>query len=158
MQPVKDWKRKGVRVTGSTCDFSLRSEREKPMLTVSSLFNGRLNFLVNQQTNRVKLTMEYSAENFSFIGIVSMNVGPIYSTTKGAMNQLTKNLACEWAKDNIRGNSIAPWHIMTPQAEPSVSNEKSHDEVIARTPLGHIGEPRRCHHWWSSCACRQPLT
>lgn len=31
----------------------------------------------------------------------------------GAMNQLTKNLACEWAKDNIRVNSVAPWYIKT---------------------------------------------
>lgn len=31
----------------------------------------------------------------------------------GAMNQLTRNLACEWAKDNIRANSVAPWYIKT---------------------------------------------
>jgi hypothetical protein len=29
------------------------------------------------------------------------------------MNQLTKNLACEWAKDNIRTNSVAPGYIFT---------------------------------------------
>lgn len=31
----------------------------------------------------------------------------------GAINQLTKNLACEWAKDNIRVNCVAPWYIKT---------------------------------------------
>ena len=36
----------------------------------------------------------------------------------GAINQLAKNLACEWAKDNIRVNSIAPGHIKTPLTEP----------------------------------------
>lgn len=35
----------------------------------------------------------------------------------GAMNQVTKNLACEWAKDNIRSNSIAPWYIRTSLVE-----------------------------------------
>ena len=34
------------------------------------------------------------------------------------MNQLAKNLACEWASDNIRANSVAPWFIKTPRAEP----------------------------------------
>lgn len=29
------------------------------------------------------------------------------------MNQLTKNLACEWAKDNIHVNSVAPGVIKT---------------------------------------------
>jgi len=36
----------------------------------------------------------------------------------GAMNQLTKNLACEWANDNIRTNCIAPGGIRTPLAQP----------------------------------------
>ena len=30
------------------------------------------------------------------------------------MNQLTRNLAVEWAKDNIRVNSVAPGPIITP--------------------------------------------
>ncbi len=35
----------------------------------------------------------------------------------GAMNQLTKNLACEWAKDGIRVNSVAPWYFKTDLTE-----------------------------------------
>jgi len=35
----------------------------------------------------------------------------------GAMNQMTKNLACEWAKDKIRSNCVAPGIIRTPAAE-----------------------------------------
>lgn len=36
----------------------------------------------------------------------------------GAINQLTKNLACEWAKDNIRVNSVAPWAVKTTIVKP----------------------------------------
>lgn len=50
----------------------------------------------------------------SVAGVVALNVGSIYGATKGALNQLTKDLACEWAKDNIRSNSVAPWFIRTP--------------------------------------------
>ncbi|XP_056175869.1 tropinone reductase homolog At5g06060-like [Syzygium oleosum] len=173
---LEDWKRKGFRVLGSVCDVSSKSEREKLMLTVSSSFNGKLNILINNVgTNTIKTTVDYTAEDFSFImttnfesayhlsqlahpllkesragsivflssvcGVVSVNVGSIYAATKGAMNQLTKNLACEWAKDNIRSNSVAPWFIMTPLAEPVLSDKKFHEEVIARTPLGRTGEP-----------------
>ncbi|KAK3409953.1 hypothetical protein EUGRSUZ_J02028 [Eucalyptus grandis] len=78
----------------------------------------------------------------SVCGVVSVSVGSIYSATKGAMNQLTKNLACEWAKDNIRSNSIAPYFIESPFTDHLLGNEKFHEEAIARTPLGRIGEPK----------------
>ena len=38
----------------------------------------------------------------------------------GGLNQLAKNLACEWAKDNIRSNSVAPWVIKTPRVDETV--------------------------------------
>ncbi|KAL2898877.1 hypothetical protein RDABS01_023959 [Bienertia sinuspersici] len=47
-------------------------------------------------------------------GVVAVDVGSLSSKTKGAINQLAKNLACEWAKDNIRVNSVAPGVISTP--------------------------------------------
>jgi len=31
----------------------------------------------------------------------------------GALNQLARDLACEWASDNIRANSVAPWVTAT---------------------------------------------
>lgn len=37
----------------------------------------------------------------------------MFSLFQGAINQLTRNLACEWAKDNIRSNAVAPWYIRT---------------------------------------------
>jgi len=38
----------------------------------------------------------------------------VLSILEGAMNQLAKNLACEWANDNIRANSVAPGYTNTP--------------------------------------------
>ncbi|XP_020209516.1 senescence-associated protein 13 [Cajanus cajan] len=74
-------------------------------------------------------------------GVVSINLGSaVYSATKGAMNQLTKNLACEWAKDNIRTNCVAPGVIKTPAATEFLKEEKIVDAYIPRTPLGRFGE------------------
>ena len=36
----------------------------------------------------------------------------------GALNQLARNLACEWAKDGIRANAVAPNAIKTPLSQP----------------------------------------
>jgi Tropinone reductase 1 len=37
---------------------------------------------------------------------VAIKSGVVYAMTKAALNQMTYNMACEWASDNIRGNSI----------------------------------------------------
>ncbi|KAK7257832.1 hypothetical protein RIF29_32090 [Crotalaria pallida] len=76
----------------------------------------------------------------SIAGQVSINIGSIYGATKGAMNQLTKNLACEWAEDNIRTNCVAPGPIRTPLAEAILKDDKYLDGFISKTPLKRIGE------------------
>ncbi|KAI6671082.1 hypothetical protein NL676_005967 [Syzygium grande] len=65
---LKDWKSKGFRVAGLACNVSSKSEREKLMLTVSSLFNSKLNILINNVgTNITKPTVDYIVEDFSFM-------------------------------------------------------------------------------------------
>lgn len=75
----------------------------------------------------------------SVAGVVSVIGSSIYGATKGAMNQLAKSLACEWAKDNIRVNSVAPWFIRTPMVEAAL--EICSERIISRTPMGRVGEP-----------------
>ncbi|XP_027356002.1 tropinone reductase homolog At2g30670-like isoform X1 [Abrus precatorius] len=77
----------------------------------------------------------------SIAGVASINVGSVvYSATKGAMNQMTKNLACEWAKDNIRTNCVAPGAIRTPTGDKHFKDEKLNNAFTSRTPLGRIGD------------------
>ncbi|KAJ6838008.1 tropinone reductase-like protein-like isoform X6 [Iris pallida] len=77
----------------------------------------------------------------SVAGVVAINSGSIYAATKGAMNQITKNLACEWAKDNIRVNSVSPWYIKTSLVDNILANKEFLDNVVSRTPLERVGEP-----------------
>ncbi|KAK1417654.1 hypothetical protein QVD17_26785 [Tagetes erecta] len=76
----------------------------------------------------------------SVAGLVHIPVGSIYSATKGAMNQLAKNLACEWAKDNIRANSVAPWFTRTALVKEVFDNKDFYDVLASRTPLGRLAE------------------
>ncbi|KAI3924780.1 hypothetical protein MKW92_028781 [Papaver armeniacum] len=78
----------------------------------------------------------------SVAGVVALATGSIYGATKGAMNQLAKSLACEWAKDHIRCNSVAPWYIKTSLVEHLLEDKEFVDRVIARTPLRRVGEPQ----------------
>ncbi|XP_021735100.1 tropinone reductase homolog At2g29360-like [Chenopodium quinoa] len=78
----------------------------------------------------------------SVAGVVSIGGASLYGATKGAMNQLAKNLACEWGKDNIRVNFVAPWFIRTPLTNQAVDNMEGFLKTVESiTPLGRIGEP-----------------
>lgn len=77
----------------------------------------------------------------SVAGLAHLRTGAIYAMSKAAMNQLTKNLAAEWAKDGIRVNAIAPWYIATPLAKQVLQDEDYKKEVLERTPMKRIGEP-----------------
>jgi tropinone reductase I len=77
----------------------------------------------------------------SVAGVTSMNSGSIYAMTKAAMNQLTSNLACEWAQHGIRVNCVAPWYIATPLAKQVLSNETYLKSVLDRTPANRVGQP-----------------
>ena len=77
----------------------------------------------------------------SVSGLKHLRTGAIYAMTKAAMIQLTKNLAVEWAPDRIRVNALAPWYIRTPLANAVLQNEAYLQDVLARTPMGRVGEP-----------------
>lgn len=72
---------------------------------------------------------------------LSMRTGSVYAMTKAAMNQLSSNLACEWAADNIRVNVVSPWYIETPLAQQVLKNNTYLEEVLSHTPLRRIGQP-----------------
>ncbi|XP_047086375.1 tropinone reductase homolog At5g06060-like [Lolium rigidum] len=77
----------------------------------------------------------------SVCGVIAEASSSIYSLTKGAMNQLAKNLACEWAKDHIRTNSVAPWYIKTSMVEADLAKEEFMVLLRQRTPMRRVGEP-----------------
>lgn len=78
----------------------------------------------------------------SVSGLTHVRTGSPYGMTKAAMIQLTRNLGCEWAADGIRVNAVAPWYIRTDRSAEVLANPDYLDEVLARTPMGRIGEPR----------------
>ncbi|KAI3850194.1 hypothetical protein MKX03_012088 [Papaver bracteatum] len=75
----------------------------------------------------------------SVAGVVAAPLVSTYAACNGAIHQITKNLACEWAKDKIRVNSVAPWYVKTWLADQDLQVEGVEDYVKARTPMRRIG-------------------
>ncbi len=77
----------------------------------------------------------------SVSGLTHVRTGAAYGMSKAAIVQMTKNMACEWAPDGIRVNCVAPWYIRTQRSEAALTDSEYLEEVLARTPMGRIGEP-----------------
>jgi Tropinone reductase 1 len=77
----------------------------------------------------------------SVSGLTHVRTGAAYGMSKAALHQLTRNLACEWAEDGVRVNSVAPWYIRTRRTSDALADPDYYDEVIERTPMRRVGEP-----------------
>jgi len=64
-----------------------------------------------------------------------------YSAAKTAIVSLTRTLACEWAKDGIRVNAIAPGVFPTDLNRSTIMGTPRGQELLMRTPMGRFGQP-----------------
>lgn len=99
-------------------------------------------FLCSQIVGRHMQQKEYGRiiNIASVAGQVALRTGVVYAATKAAMIQMTKVLALEWGKYGINVNSIGPWYFKTPLTEKILANPDYLADIIARTPLGRVGE------------------
>jgi 2-deoxy-D-gluconate 3-dehydrogenase len=78
------------------------------------------------------------ASLLSFQGGITV---PAYAASKGAVAQLTKALANEWAKHKINVNAIAPGYMRTSNTAALQADENRNRQILERIPAGRWGEP-----------------
>jgi NAD(P)-dependent dehydrogenase (short-subunit alcohol dehydrogenase family) len=77
----------------------------------------------------------------SQLGLVGMAGRPAYTASKGALINLSRTLALEWAPHRIRVNALAPGPILTPATEHRHRDPVSNAEYQRATPLGAWRDP-----------------
>jgi len=83
----------------------------------------------------------------SIAGSAAIGRGSIgYSASKGGINQVTKELAIEWARHGIRVNAIQPCQVRTPGLQAQIEDEsylarQLTSEFMRGLPFGRMAEP-----------------
>jgi gluconate 5-dehydrogenase len=79
----------------------------------------------------------------SILGAVASEPVPAtaYDATKGAVVNLTRDLAVHWAPHNILVNAIGPAYFPSEMTEGFLALPEMRREIERRTPLGRIGRP-----------------
>jgi NAD(P)-dependent dehydrogenase (short-subunit alcohol dehydrogenase family) len=64
-----------------------------------------------------------------------------YQASKGAVVNMTRAMAIEWAKDGIRVNAVAPAWVRTGFIAPILAKPEVVSQIEAVTPMGRLVEP-----------------
>jgi len=68
-------------------------------------------------------------------------VQPAYSSSKGAVRNLTMSLGCAYAADGIRVNAVAPGWVITDLSKGARENPERNAQINSRIPVGRWADP-----------------
>jgi 2-deoxy-D-gluconate 3-dehydrogenase len=74
-------------------------------------------------------------------GEVGIEERSAYCASKAGLHQITKVMALELAKSNIRVNAVAPTFVMTDLTRTTLNNPEWRARVLDRIPAGRFAEP-----------------
>lgn len=74
-------------------------------------------------------------------GIMGIPSAVAYSASKGGIMQMTKSLACEWARFGINVNCVCPGFVDTPLIKDNMADERWTQYMLMRTPMHRFARP-----------------
>ena len=111
----------------------------------STVIETNLNsvFRLSQYAGR-KMLAQGSGKIINIASMLTFQGGilvPSYAAAKGAVGQLTKALANEWASRGVNVNAIAPGYMATDNTAPLRADAERSKTILARIPAGRWGLP-----------------
>ena len=97
-------------------------------------------FLCSQAAGKVMMAQKKGAiiNITSIAGINAYSINAAYGAAKAGITNLTKTMAIDLAKQNVRVNAIAPGYVATPGLFQLLGTEP---EAVDRIPLARLGQP-----------------
>ncbi len=110
--------------------------------TISINLKGVWYCMKYQIPEMLKLGGGVIVNNASIAGLVGFGGVPAYVASKHAVVGLTKNVALDYAKQNIRVNAVCPGVIHTPMIDRFTGgNPQVIEQLVAAKPMGRLGQP-----------------
>ena len=149
----------GGQATASHCDvtddivFNAAAAQE-PNATVETMSLETWNEVVDVNLTGMFLVCKYAIPHLretgggsiiniaSTFGHIAWPERPAYMATKGAVRQLSRSIALDFAGDGIRANSISPGAIETPRLlHRTPTMEQVRERMVPLHPIGRLGQP-----------------
>ncbi|GAA0335158.1 SDR family oxidoreductase [Oceanobacillus oncorhynchi subsp. oncorhynchi] len=128
----------GIHKPKPAFDLSVEDFQQILEVNVTSLF--RLSKLAAQEMS--KLGKGKIINIASVLAIQGGYQASAYSTSKGAVAQLTKSLSNEWAAEGINVNAIAPGYYKTELNQHILNDKERFDSLVSRIPANRFGDPK----------------
>ena len=77
----------------------------------------------------------------SVFGLLGYPLSSVYCSSKGALIQMTRALAAEWARKGFRVNALCPGFIDTGMTDVMKENADVKASMLSRVPMNRLGRP-----------------
>jgi len=126
----------GIQIRGALEDFDLEQWQRLLATNISGAFylaQAVASYMIKRGAGKIINIASVQSE------LARPNIAP-YTATKGAIRNLTRGMATDWAKYGLQINALAPGYFKTPLNKVLVEDVEFSQWLAKRTPAGRWGE------------------
>ncbi|GAB3068857.1 SDR family NAD(P)-dependent oxidoreductase [Salinicoccus sesuvii] len=131
----------GIGIQGETHKLSYEDYHKVIKVNQDSVFFGSKHAIPEMQ----KVGGGAIINTASILGSVGEPTAFAYNASKGAVNLMTKSVALQYAKDNIRVNAVGPGYVESGMVNKEALGEY-YDNLVEKHPIGRLGQPEEIAH------------